>query len=48
MNKAEIEKLIDRKIKYHEIRVGIVSGIIGSLFVFGIIHSIWLIKNIIS
>lgn len=48
MNKTEIEKMIDYKIRCHEIRVGIVSGIIGALFVFGIVHSIWLIKQIIN
>jgi len=48
MKPEEIEKLIDSKIKSHEIRVGWISGIIGLFFVFGIIHSIWLIKNIIS
>jgi hypothetical protein len=45
MNRDEIEKLIDDKIKNHEIRVGWISGIIGALFTFGIIHSIWLIKE---
>jgi uncharacterized membrane protein len=45
MNQDEIEKMINEKIKHHEIRVGIISGIIGVLFVFGIVHSIWLIKN---
>lgn len=48
MNKEEIEKLIDEKIKFHEIKVGIVSGIIGTFFVFGIVHAIWLMKNAIS
>ena len=45
MNRDEVEKLIDDKIKNHEIRVGWISGIIGALFTFGIIHSIWLIKE---
>ena len=45
MNRDEIEKLIDDKIKNHEIRVGWISGIVGALFTFGIIHSIWLIKE---
>lgn len=45
MNQEEIEKLIDDKIKSHEIRVGWISGIIGALFVFGIIHSILLMKQ---
>lgn len=44
MNKEEIEALIDRKIQEHEIRVGWISGVIGLLFVFGIVHSIWLMK----
>ena len=38
-------EIVDEKIKEQEIRVGWVSGIIGVLFVFGIIHSIWLIKS---
>ena len=41
----ELEKIIDQKIKEHEVRVGWISGIIGILFVFGIVHSIWLVKN---
>lgn len=44
-----IEKVIDEradaKIKSHEIRVGWVSGVIGALFVFGIVHSILLMKS---
>lgn len=49
MDKDEIQSMINESIaeaiKNHEVRVGIISGIIGSLFVFGIIHSIWLIKH---
>lgn len=49
MDKDEIEDMINQyvetAIKKHEIRVGWISGIIGVLFVFGIIHSIWLMKN---
>jgi uncharacterized membrane protein len=48
MEKTEIEKLIDEKIRSHEIRVGWISGIIGMIFTFGIIHSIWLIKTLIQ
>ena len=51
MDKDEIQSIIDQSIskaiKNHEIRVGLISGIIGSLFVFGIIHSIWLVKQLI-
>lgn len=42
-----IEKSIHSAIKTHEIRVGWISGIIGVVFVFGIVHSIWLMKNLI-
>lgn len=45
MNQNQIEKLIDDKIRSHEIRVGIISGIIGALFTFGIIHAVWILKN---
>ena len=49
MDKDEIQSMIDysikQEIKNYEVRVGWVSGIIGSLFVFGIIHSIWLIRH---
>jgi hypothetical protein len=44
INLEDVEKLIDTKIKNHEIRVGIISGIIGLFFILGIIHSIWLIN----
>jgi len=45
MTPEEIENLIDKKIKSHEIKVGWISGIIGVLFTLGIMHSIWLIKE---
>jgi hypothetical protein len=45
MNRDEIETLINDKIRSHEIRVGWISGLIGVLFTFGIMHSIWLIKQ---
>lgn len=41
----EIDRIVDQKIREHEIRVGWISGLIGILFVFGIIHSIWLVKS---
>jgi hypothetical protein len=49
IDKGEIQEMIDlsisKKIKNHEIRVGIISGIIGSFILFGIVHSIWILKN---
>lgn len=48
MDRDQIEELIDSKIRIHEIKVGIVSGIIGIFFVFGIMHSIWLMKHWVS
>jgi hypothetical protein len=45
MNIDDIEELINEKIRHHEYRVGIISGIIGALFTFGIIHAIWILKN---
>jgi hypothetical protein len=51
VSRSEVQEMIKQSIsiaiKNHEIRVGWISGIIGALFVFGIIHSIWLIKNLI-
>lgn len=41
----KIERIVDEKIRQHEVRVGWISGLIGIFFVFGIIHSIWLVKN---
>lgn len=43
---AEIEAIVDHKIREHEVRVGWISGAIGLLFVFGIVHSIWLLKSL--
>lgn len=48
MNLDDIEKLIDKKIKSHEVRVGWISGLIGALFTFGMIHSVWLLKILIN
>lgn len=44
MNEVICE-VVDKKIKEHEVRVGWISGVIGVFFIFGIIHSIWLIKS---
>lgn len=48
MEKHKIEELIDKKIRQHEIRVGWISGVIGILFTFGIIHSVWILKRIVE
>lgn len=45
MTEEQLEKLIDDKIRSHEIRVGIVSGILGALFIFGVMHAVWLLKH---
>jgi hypothetical protein len=41
-----IAAMIDQKIKEHELRVGWVSGLIGLAFVIGIVHAIWLLKQL--
>lgn len=48
MERHKVEELIDKKIRQHEIRVGYISGVIGTLFTFGIVHSVWLLKKIIE
>ncbi len=45
MDREEIQQMIDDAIKHHEIRVDWISGVIGALFTFGIIHAIWLIQQ---
>lgn len=45
MTEQEIKDLIDSKIQAHEFRVGIISGIFGALFLFGIIHAVWILKQ---
>lgn len=40
-----VEEITNKKIKEHELRVGWISGIIGVLFVFGIVHAIWMLKT---
>ena len=45
MNKEEVQKMIDDAIREHETRVGWISGIAGIMFTFGIMHSIWLLKQ---
>lgn len=42
MDPDQIERLIDKKIRAHEIRVAIVSGILGAALLAGIFHAIYL------
>jgi hypothetical protein len=42
MTKEEILKLIESKIRQHEIRVALISGIIGLAVIAGIFHAIHL------
>lgn len=44
MTPEEIENLIDNKIAKHEYRVGIISGIIGTLILLGIFHALCLVR----
>jgi hypothetical protein len=44
MTEPEIIRLIDAKIREHEVRVAIISGITGGAIVFGIFHAIWLLN----
>ena len=39
-------EIADEKIMRHDRRVGWVSGLIGVAFVGGIVHSIWLLKQL--
>jgi hypothetical protein len=42
MTPQEISALIDLKIRQHEIRVAIISGIVGGAVTAGLFHAIWL------
>lgn len=45
-SKQELEELIARKIFEHEVKVAIISGIVGASVVAGIFHAIWLNKTL--
>jgi hypothetical protein len=45
MNRPEIESLIDSKIRGHEIRVAIVSGILGLALLAGTFHAIAILNH---
>lgn len=38
----EFEDLVDRKIREHELRVALSSGLIGAIIAAGLFHAIWL------
>lgn len=40
MSPEEIELLIDSKIRLHELRVALISGIVGGAVIAGIFHAI--------
>jgi len=44
MNQEEIESLIDSKIRQHEIRVAVLSGILGLALTAGTFHAIYLLN----
>lgn len=48
MKSEEIIKLIDEKIKAHEVKVGLVSGIFGLSVFIGFFHAIRLNHQILS
>lgn len=44
LTKNEIEDLVNKKIRLHEIRVAWISGIFGLSVIFGLFHAIMLLK----
>jgi hypothetical protein len=40
MTPEEIESLIDSKIRLHETRVAVISGIVGGAIIVGIFHAV--------
>lgn len=44
MNQQDIKKLIQQEIREHEIRVGVISGVIGIAVILGVFHAIWLLR----
>jgi hypothetical protein len=45
MNRKEIESLIDSKIRLHELRVAVLSGILGLALMAGTFHAIGLLNH---
>lgn len=44
MTPEEIDKLISLKVRQHETRVAIISGILGAAILAGIFHAIYLLR----
>jgi hypothetical protein len=44
MGQHEIQHLIDRAIREHELRVALWSGVLGALLMAGTWHAIWLCR----
>ena len=45
MSEEEIRAIVDSKIRLHELRVAVISGILGLLLLGGTWHAIWLAKG---
>ena len=46
MDEERIVKLIDQAIRQHELRVALISGVIGLCLLVGTWHSIWLLNHV--
>lgn len=44
MDEERIAQLIEQAVRQHELRVAVVSGIIGLCLLLGTWHAIWLLK----
>lgn len=44
MNEDQVRRLIEEAIRDHEIRVAVVSGVMGVLLLIGTWHAIWLLR----
>ncbi len=44
MTPEEVQQLIDRAIRDHEVRVAAISGAMGALLLVGTWHAIWLCR----
>lgn len=46
VSQDEIQRLINSAIRDHEIRVAVVSGVMGALLLVGTWHAIWLLRQL--